>query len=207
MYLYYDKTRTLKTSIIHGEPIRQNSDVNIFVCLDKDFFGTDYETARKSVLVSSVTYENGKLGADGVTSETPNLLTFKKVNSSEITYYLQQNKQYWTYQIKFDANQISSYPGKINFNLEIFYNGMRKTFANAELFVEARTGLPEYNNSIKPTQYTEIVRRLNELDVKIANIKIESEKEGVSKEYVDAEIQKLRDEFEMNLKSILEGEY
>ena len=171
MYLYYDKTRTLKTTLTHGDPLREKSDANIFVCLDKDFFGDNLDEAINSILSASVTYENGKFGANGVTSEPPKLVPFKRINTSEITYYLQHNKHYWTYQLKFDAVQITNYPGKIYFNLEIINESVSKSFSNAELYVESRTGLPEYDNSIKNTQYNEIVRRLNNLDSEILAIK------------------------------------
>ena len=38
MFLYFDKSLTLKTKIDHGERPRQGSDLNITVCLDADFW-------------------------------------------------------------------------------------------------------------------------------------------------------------------------
>lgn len=163
MYLYYDKTRTLKTALAHGEPIRQNSDINIFVCLDRDYFNNDDELAKKSQIACSITFENGEFGADGVSSDIPQLLPFKKINSSEITYYLQNNKQYWTYHLKLEAYQATMYPGKIYFNTNLIVDGKSYAFGTAELFVEARIGLPSVDNSITQTQYDNMVMRLNKL--------------------------------------------
>ena len=166
MYLYYDKTRTLKTAIAHGEPIRQNSDINIFVCLDYDFFeniGVTIDKAELSELFASVTYENGQFGTDNENSNNPEFIPFEKVNSSEITYYLKNGEMYWTYQFKFDANQISLFPGKVYLNLNMIVDGRSYAFGVAELFVEARTGIPTVDDSISQTEYDNFTMRLNKL--------------------------------------------
>ena len=167
MYLYYDKTRTLKTAISHGEPIRQKSDANIFVCLDYDFFenlGISEEIIKTSQITASVTYENNEFGVDCNVSENPELLQFEKVNSSEITYYLKSGEVYWTYQLKFDAQGISAYPGKIYLNTSLLVDGKSYAFGVAELYVEARTGLPEPDESITQTEYDIFVRKINNFE-------------------------------------------
>ena len=167
MYLYYDKTRTLKTAISHGEPIRQKSDANIFVCLDYDFFenlGIGEEIIKTSQITSSITYENNEFGVDCNVSENPELLQFEKVNSSEITYYLKSGEVYWTYQLKFDAQAISAYPGKIYLNTSLLVDGKSYAFGVAELYVEARTGLPEPDESITQTEYDIFVRKINNFE-------------------------------------------
>ncbi len=174
MYLYYDKTRTLKTTIAHGEPIRQNSDVNIFVCLDYDFFNNiqilDEQKIKTSEFYASVTYENGKFGANNVSSSIPEFSPFEKINTSEMTYYLVNGEYYWTYQFKFGYKEISLYPGKIYFNISLIVDGKQYTFSTAELFVEARTGLPEVDESIAQTQYDEFVMNLNKLSNRVTII-------------------------------------
>lgn len=185
MYLYYDKTRTLKTALAHGEPIRQNSDINIFICLDQDFFENS-DLAAKSEVFASITYENGKFGVDGVSSGAPQKLPFKKINSSEITYYLQENKNYWTYHLKIDASQGTVYPGKIYFNVDLSVNGNKLYgFGTAELFVEARTGLPSVDNSITQTEYDNLIMRLNKLTNRVTIIEQTGGGGGTSNKLTD----------------------
>ena len=114
MYLYFDNKGTLKTKIDHGEKARQGSPLKVTVCLDTDFFDNlchvyGYAAKYKHIYNWGLSVDLCKNGehdpfcTQSVINGTKK--AFIKEYDGEVTYDLQNFKQYIMYDITIPANQ------------------------------------------------------------------------------------------------------
>lgn len=170
MYLHFNKEGKLKTSINHGEPIRQGSTLRITVCFDVDDFK---EFADKTVNMKII-------GVDGKT--TYNILvgheeirTFIKASNSELTYTLIPGKKYYMFDFVYDVNEEYGYPtvnaGKIAAIVSIVEpreNGSDLVLVQgrADLFVEKTFGMAQSTTIDSISHYEELKSDINTLNTK-----------------------------------------
>lgn len=166
MYLYFNKEGVLTTIIPHGEPVRQGSSLNLYICFDSDTF-SDIEEVKEYVF--SVELELPGSKGRGVTHFLPissypdKPEVFKKTNDSEITYDLINNRNYWIFHFIFTPAESTVNSGKLIINTavlkdeNIFYQG------KAEVFVEKTYG------SLKKI-INESEEHFNKLEEQFANL-------------------------------------
>lgn len=120
MFLYFDKSLTLKTKIDHGERPRQGSDLNITVCLDADFWK---DTEKWGVngndlwIIKLVLTVPDKTQSVPFTSDKGELRVFEKLYESEIVYDLVPGTSYYMYDFQVPAKVATQQFGKLTANL------------------------------------------------------------------------------------------
>lgn len=121
MYVYYDKTGTLKTQINHGEILRQGSDFNLTICFDPDYV----EDWSKIVVTANILLPDGKTqnGFKAALANDIALKKFEKTNDSEMTYALVPNKYYKMFDFQWLHSlipSISDYPGNLKIEIGVY---------------------------------------------------------------------------------------
>ena len=185
MYLYFNKLGTLTTSIPHGEIPRQGSTLNLYVCLDSDFFETE-EQRKKSVVNIDLILPNDEIGTrKWVTVEDARLLPFRKKTNNETIGDFVDGGYYWTYHFKFDAQGSTIYAGKLNaavsireiesgsfdesLDLEEIEELEVKYFGVADIIVEKTFGKASFNDNISQSHYSNISKQINALVSRVNN--------------------------------------
>lgn len=185
MYLYFNKLGTLTTSIPHGEIPRQGSTLNLYVCLDSDFFKTE-EQRKKSVVNIDLILPNDEIGTrKWVTVEDAQLLPFRKKTNNEAIGDFVDGGYYWTYHFKFDAQGSTIYAGKLNaavsireiesgnfdesLDLEEIEEIEVKYFGVVDIIVEKTFGKASFNDNISQSHYSNISKQINALVSRLNN--------------------------------------
>lgn len=181
MYLYFNKEGILTTSIPHGEPVRQGSFLNIYVCLDVDFFEDDIDR-KKHALNIELTLPTGVIGTTNCVPEIePSIQTFRKTSDSEVTYDLIDGAPYWTYYFRFSPETSTNYHGVLKANISIKstyedeYGDVleidRVQFGETQIFVEKTFGFGKKAVDNSTLHYENLIIQINEIDKKV-NLKI-----------------------------------
>lgn len=121
MFLYFDKSLTLKTKIDHGERPRQGSDLNITVCLDADFWKDTKKWGVNGndlwIIKLILTVPDKTQSVDYFTSDKGELRVFEKLYESEIVYDLVPGTSYYMYDFQIPAKVATQEFGKLTANL------------------------------------------------------------------------------------------
>lgn len=121
MFLYFDKSLTLKTKIDHGERPRQGSDLNITVCLDADFWKDTKKWGVNGndlwIIKLILTVPDKTQSVDYFTSDKGELRVFEKLYESEIVYDLVPGTSYYMYDFQIPAKVATQQFGKLTANL------------------------------------------------------------------------------------------
>lgn len=184
MYLYFDKKGVLKTQIDHGDKVRQGSPLNVYVCLDQNFFdnlcavygyANQYKTISNWLMSlqiqasnDAVTYvdagENPGLFYDGGTDDdtpgdTPGLVAFEKAFDNEITYDLIPGEYYITYH--FNVSPTSSTNYGTSLKLIFTLNSNDYNYALAAVVVDVEKTLGSFKTNINSTQYSKLMGEIS----------------------------------------------
>ena len=186
MYLYFNKLGILTTNIPHGEIPRQGSTLNVYVCLDSDFFESE-EQRKKSIVNIDLILPNDEIGTrKWVTVDEVQLLPFKKKTSNEAIGDFVDNGYYWTYHFKFEAKESTIYAGKVNaavsireidagnfdepLDLESIEEIEVKYFGSVDIIVEKTFGSASFNDNISQSHYANISKQINAIVTKLNNL-------------------------------------
>ncbi|WP_281512130.1 hypothetical protein [Mammaliicoccus vitulinus] len=177
MYLYFNKEGILTTIIPHGEPIRQGSYLNIYVCLDEDFFEDEYSRNNSTINIDLI-LPNGKMGTTKMVPINNPIEPeqFTKTKDSEITYDLVPNRLYWTYHFRWTPEQSTIYAGKLIANISIlkYVNSINEDiqyFGNADLYVEKTFGTSKRVIDEASLHYKNLLDQINLLNINKAEQK------------------------------------
>ena len=120
MYLYFNKQGVLTTVIPHGEPVRQGSTLNLYVCFDEDYF-SNKEELNKFVISSSLNLpSSNNRSTDFIFQNYPSHpVLFEKLIDSEITYDLIPGKYYWIFHQELAPELSTVNSGKLTINVKI----------------------------------------------------------------------------------------
>ena len=205
MYLYFDKLGVLKTVIPHGEIPRQGSTLNIYVCLDDDFFESDDDRANHNVNIDLI-LPNNEVGTKNMLPQPgwPKLKMFMPVSSSEITYDFVPGVEYLTYHFKFEPEQSTAIAGRVIANISIVNiendDENIEYFGRTEIFVEKTFGSAKVVVNEASLHYKNLVKQINQLNSKIDNIMVDSLPSDASFNYVKTKKMELPDTiFEENV--------
>ena len=165
MYLYFDKSGVLKTSISHGEIPRQGNPLNLFLCFDRDSEFTDFNLHEYTFEIS-FTYPDG---TKSITfpislSEKANNLgikKFEKLVESEVTYNLIPGNYYRMFYCGFTAGEATKQYGKLIIHIAVFHSGSLKYQQNASIYIEKTLGNMDDNGFITPTEYDYLLQLVN----------------------------------------------
>lgn len=177
MYLYFNKEGILTTSIPHGEPVRQGSFLNIYICLDSNFFENDEDRKQHSINVE-LTLPNGIIGTTKcVPEKEPSIEYFKKTNDSEVTYDLIDGMPYWTYHFRFTPETSTNYPGLTKANISIIktfedeYGEVMQVdkvqFGETQIFIEKTFGFGKKIVDNSTLHYENLILQINEINKKV----------------------------------------
>lgn len=167
MYIYIDKTGTIKTQIDHGEPVRQGNPLRLYICFEPD----DQNVGLNSYMTVQCKVED--IHTDWsknvfVFSLKPELETFKKFKTSEITYDLVDGKKYRVFQYSSNNGAIpceeytTLHFGKLECLLTLYdANGVQVLEDNAEINVSATYGKIEPKTGITRTEYQELLEEIS----------------------------------------------
>ena len=186
MYLYFNKLGILTTSIPHGEIPRQGSTLNIYVCLDSDFFETE-EKKQKSVVNIDLILPNDEIGTRKmVTVEHAQLLPFKAKTSDEALGDFIDGAAYLTYHFKFSPKESTIYAGKVvatvsireiesgdfnePINLESIEEIEVKYFGAVDVIIEKTLGCASFNDNISQSHYSNLLKQINALSTRLNNL-------------------------------------
>lgn len=165
MYLYFDKYGVNTTKIPHGEFIRQDNPINLYVCFPLGFFENEENIAKWVVEVSFEKIDGTKTISYNL--EFKGRRKFYKLKESEITFDLIDGKSYYTYHSNIMG--VTDLPGRLKCIVNV-YNVTNETnnFQEiVELFVEKTLGLNQPILTIKPSQYDILIKEYKTLQSKI----------------------------------------
>lgn len=162
MYLYFNKSGELTTKIPHGEITRQRNPMNLWVCLDLDYFkqASDVDTNVVSVEFTK---------PDGTKTSPEQLLyqgekQFFKLKDSEITYNLIPGNYYHMYHLNIDGinfNMPGDYLASINiYDTNNESNGYVQTF---DFFVERTIGYDMFDITVDVDQYELLLKEIKKI--------------------------------------------
>ena len=182
MYLYFNKQGILTTKLIHGEPVRQGSYLNLYVLLDEDFFddiipGTEPEIYCQFVFPNGATLD---------TQDAPNMTSpfmnknpqkdyiFQKTDDSEVTFDLIEGKKYIRYGWRYTPEQATYLCGILTACISIHKytrddeNRLQTTdinyFGKAEINVEETLGNKRKKYDVTEAYYEKINKLLKEFE-------------------------------------------
>lgn len=127
-WIYYDSKGNQLSKIQHNQTVRQNNDFTLFVAFDSSFSGRETEiipgfkatdTAIKAYVKkpSKDDYDNNA----AANQQSYEIVKFKKLSPTEITYGLVDGKDYIVYELVFSkiANGVNSTSEYGNINIEV----------------------------------------------------------------------------------------
>lgn len=166
MYIYIDKTGTIKTQIDHGEPVRQGNSLRLYICFDEN----DPNVGLNSYMTVQCKVEDihSKWSDLFTFSLKPELETFKKFKTSEMTYDLIDGKKYRVFQYGSNNGAIpcqeytTLHFGKLECLLTLYdANGNKVLEDLAEINVSATYGkiTPEVN--LTRSNYEELMHEIS----------------------------------------------
>lgn len=166
MYIYIDKTGTIRTQIDHGEPVRQGNPLRLYICFEPD----DPNVGLNSYMTAQCKVEdiNPDWSNIFVFSLKPELETFKKFKTSEITYDLVDGKKYRVFQYSSNNGALpceehtTLHFGKLECSLVLYdANGVQVLEDTAEINVSATYGKIEPKTGITRTEYQELLEEIS----------------------------------------------
>ena len=126
MYLYYNKNGELLTIIPHGEIPRQNNYLNLYICLDYDYFEQDLyknidlgESNTNFRMLLDITKPNKMACIDNIPNNY-SYKQFKKTNDSEVTFALVNGRSYWIYEFNIAPEFATNMSGEIQIAIKTF---------------------------------------------------------------------------------------
>ena len=166
MYLYFDKTGTLKTVISHGEIPRQGNPLSLFLCFDRDSEFNEYNIYEYLFKIS-FTYPDGTKSDEFPVNPNSKgvylgFVKFEKLIDSEVTFDLIPGNYYYTFYTKFTASQATQQYGKMIIHTAVYHNYELKYEQNASIFVEKTLGNMNRSNFITPDQYNFLLSQINQ---------------------------------------------
>lgn len=178
MYLYFNKEGILETIIPHGETVRQGSYLNIYVLLDDDFFSSRGDSQDQYSINVELAFPNNTIGTvNAVPVDEPTIKPFERLDDSEITYSLEEGKEYWTYHFRFTPAQSTMYAGKIFALVSIMQTTLIDPddmesaveedllyYGKADIYVEKVFGAARRTVNEGELHYKNLVTQLNELN-------------------------------------------
>ena len=175
MHLYFNKEGKLTTVIPHGEIPRQGSYLNLYVLLDEDFFDAKGENCLDWSVNIELIFPNGKLSIPFISDDVPQLVSFEKMSDSEVTFDLEDGKEYLTYVFKFNEEQATNYAGKIEALVSIVKtNGSvledLSYFGKADIYIEKTFGYAQKFIDASSEHYKNLINLINNLNVKKLSI-------------------------------------
>ena len=192
MYVYFNNEGVLKTTIPHGEPVRQGSNLNLYICLETDFFTSKNENIEDWTVNVDLILPNEKIGTTKLlttkVNNIPETIIFQKTNDSEVTYDLKNGKDYLCYEFSFTPETSTVYAGtliaaisliKIDMVDGVVISKDTKYFGNANIFVEKTFGYGKRIVDESSLHYQNLVDQINDLNIKKATK--EELKEGLEK--------------------------
>lgn len=192
MYVYFNNEGVLKTTIPHGEPVRQGSNLNLYICLEPDFFTSKNENIEDWTVNVDLILPNEKIGTTKLlttkVNNIPETIIFQKTNDSEVTYDLKNGKDYLCYEFSFTPETSTVYAGtliaaisliKIDMVDGVVISKDTKYFGNANIFVEKTFGYGKRIVDESSLHYQNLVDQINDLNIKKATK--EELKEGLEK--------------------------
>ena len=192
MYVYFNNEGVLKTTIPHGEPVRQGSNLNLYICLEPDFFTSKNENIEDWTVNVDLILPNEKIGTTKLlttkVNNIPETIIFQKTNDSEVTYDLKNGKDYLCYEFSFTPETSTVYAGtliaaisliKIDMVDGVVISKDTKYFGNANIFVEKTFGYGKRIVDESNLHYQNLVDQINDLNIKKATK--EELKEGLEK--------------------------
>lgn len=193
MYVYFNNEGVLKTTIPHGEPVRQGSNLNLYICLEPDFFTSKNENIEDWTVNVDLILPNEKIGTTKLlttkVNNIPETIIFQKTNDSEVTYDLKNGKDYLCYEFSFTPETSTVYAGtliaaisliKIDMVDGVVISKDTKYFGNANIFVEKTFGYGKRIVDESSLHYQNLVDQINDLNIKKA-----------TKEEVDTKLDKV----------------
>nr|DAO54097.1 MAG TPA: hypothetical protein [Caudoviricetes sp.] len=192
MYVYFNNEGVLKTTIPHGEPVRQGSNLNLYICLEPDFFTSKNENIEDWTVNVDLILPNERIGTTKLlttkVNNIPETIIFQKTNDSEVTYNLKNGKDYLCYEFSFTPETSTVYAGtliaaisliKIDMVDGVVISKDTKYFGNAIIFVEKTFGYGKRIVDESSLHYQNLVDQINDLNIKKATK--EELKEGLEK--------------------------
>lgn len=181
MYVYFNNEGVLKTTIPHGEPVRQGSNLNLYICLETDFFTSKNENIEDWTVNVDLILPNEKIGTTKLLTtkvdNIPETIIFQKTNDSEVTYDLKNGKDYLCYEFSFTPETSTVYAGtliaaisliKIDMVDGVVISKDTKYFGNANIFVEKTFGYGKRVVDESSLHYQNLVDQINDLNIKKA---------------------------------------
>lgn len=182
MYVYFNNEGVLKTIIPHGEPVRQGSNLNLYVCLETDFFTSKNENIDDWTVNVELTFPNEKTGTTKLLTtkadNIPETIVFQKTNDSEVTFDLKNNEYYLCYQFSFTPELSTIYAGTLIASISLIKTNTvdgvivaqdTKYFGNANIFVEKTFGYGKRVVDESSLHYKNLVDQINDLNIKKAS--------------------------------------
>lgn len=172
MYLYYNKNGELLTMIPHGEIPRQNNFLNLYICLDYDYFNQEVysninlgEDNSNFKMLIDITKPNKISCLDNIPSKV-SYEQFRKTNDSEATFALVDNRSYWTFEFKIAPELATNIAGNIKVAVKTFVINQSgeiiistiRNFTVATIFVEKTYTNPNENDD---STYFQLQRQIN----------------------------------------------
>ena len=175
MHLYFNKEGKLTTVIPHGEIPRQGSYLNLYVLLDEDFFDAKDENYLEWSVNVELISPDGKISVPFISDDAPQLVSFEKMSDSEVTFDLEDGKEYLTYVFKFNEEQATNYAGKIEALVSIVKtNGSvledLSYFGKADIYIEKTFGYAQKFIDTSSEHYKNLINLINDLNNKKLNI-------------------------------------
>ena len=144
MWIYYNKNGELTTQIPHGEVIRQGSTFNLYIAIDRKYFSNnDILTLEEVKKIARENYlvEFKILNLTELLILEPEILEFKKIKTSEITYDLKDKQKYIVFHYVGNYNLIKNwgnYEAVLKLTNKI--TGESNVLGNIKIYVEKTYG-------------------------------------------------------------------
>lgn len=165
MYIYIDKTGTIRTQIDHGEPVRQGNPLRLVICFGED----DENVGLNSYITVETKIEDihSKWGDLFTFTLKPELEVFKKIKTSEITYDLIDGKRYKMFEYGANNGAIpceeytTLHFGKLECLITLYDADGNKVLEDlAEINVSPTYGKIVPEPGISTTEYEELKREI-----------------------------------------------
>lgn len=173
MYLYFNKQGKLTTAIPHGEPVRQGNMLNLYVCLDKDFFSSKNYNPEDWIMQVETKLADGEPGQLLIASAEngPTLFKFNKLIDSEVVYDLIPGKIYYRYEFKIDYEYSTKVAGVMETQISICsLDQAINYFGVAEIFVERTFNFSDSIKDEEELSYDIFKSQLELIEQQIQNL-------------------------------------
>lgn len=176
MYLYFNKQGVLTTVIPHGEPVRQGSTLNLYVCFDEDYFSSKEELNKFVISSNLILPSSSNRSTDFIFQNYPSHpVLFEKLIDSEITYDLIPGKYYWIFHQELAPELSTVNSGKLTINVKIEKPIIDESLENspvietvkylgkADVYIEKTYGNSAIVSNISENHYNNLVNQFKEL--------------------------------------------